>query len=92
MRFLIEYQVFDEMLVREMVLLCFDYNEVFVVCFRVSYRDGVMENEPKPCAAVKGTQIMVRAVVCLEIWELCFVCCVGKIECPRFLLKRRGLV
>lgn len=28
--------------------------------FRVSYRDGVMEHEPKACAAVKGTQIMVR--------------------------------
>ncbi|XP_021760418.1 DNA mismatch repair protein MLH1-like [Chenopodium quinoa] len=28
--------------------------------FRVSYRDGVMENEPKPCAAVKGTQIMIE--------------------------------
>ena len=29
-------------------------------CFRVSYKDGVMEHEPKACAAVKGTQIMVR--------------------------------
>ncbi|KAM3760065.1 hypothetical protein ACB098_01G166300 [Castanea mollissima] len=28
--------------------------------YRVSYRDGVMEHEPKPCAAVKGTQIMVE--------------------------------
>lgn len=28
--------------------------------YRVSYRDGVMEHEPRPCAAVKGTQIMVR--------------------------------
>ncbi|XP_044978501.1 DNA mismatch repair protein MLH1-like [Hordeum vulgare subsp. vulgare] len=28
--------------------------------YRVSYRDGVMENDPKPCAAVKGTQIMVE--------------------------------
>ncbi|CAO1943126.1 unnamed protein product [Urochloa humidicola] len=28
--------------------------------YRVSYKDGVMENEPKPCAAVKGTQIMVE--------------------------------
>ncbi|WOL12698.1 DNA mismatch repair protein MLH1 isoform X3 [Canna indica] len=28
--------------------------------YRVSYRDGVMEQEPKPCAAVKGTQIMVE--------------------------------
>ncbi|CAN7008782.1 hypothetical protein IGI04_011114 [Brassica rapa subsp. trilocularis] len=27
---------------------------------RVSYRDGVMEHEPKACAAVKGTQIMVE--------------------------------
>jgi len=25
----------------------------------VCYKDGVMENEPKPCAAVKGTQVMV---------------------------------
>ncbi|KAG1331194.1 putative DDT domain-containing protein [Cocos nucifera] len=28
--------------------------------YRVSYRDGVMENEPRPCAAVRGTQIMVE--------------------------------
>ncbi|XP_022159006.1 DNA mismatch repair protein MLH1 [Momordica charantia] len=28
--------------------------------YRVSYRDGVMEHEPKPCAAVKGTQITVE--------------------------------
>ncbi|KAL5220094.1 hypothetical protein ABZP36_024807 [Zizania latifolia] len=28
--------------------------------YRVSYRDGVMENEPKPCAAVKGTQVAVE--------------------------------
>ncbi|XP_072092598.1 DNA mismatch repair protein MLH1 isoform X4 [Arachis hypogaea] len=28
--------------------------------YRVSYRDGLMENEPRPCAAVKGTQIMVE--------------------------------
>lgn len=28
--------------------------------YRVSYRDGVMEQEPRPCAAVKGTQIMVE--------------------------------
>ncbi|KAK1554373.1 hypothetical protein Q3G72_011299 [Acer saccharum] len=28
--------------------------------YRASYRDGVMENEPKACAAVKGTQIMVE--------------------------------
>ncbi|KAE8789685.1 DNA mismatch repair protein MLH1 [Hordeum vulgare] len=28
--------------------------------YRVSYRDGVMENDPKPCVAVKGTQIMVE--------------------------------
>ncbi|KAK3229969.1 hypothetical protein Dsin_001850 [Dipteronia sinensis] len=28
--------------------------------YRSSYRDGVMENEPKACAAVKGTQIMVE--------------------------------
>ncbi|XP_077249741.1 MUTL-homologue 1 [Tasmannia lanceolata] len=28
--------------------------------YRVSYKDGVMEHEPKPCAAVKGTQIMIE--------------------------------
>ncbi|XP_021898319.1 DNA mismatch repair protein MLH1 [Carica papaya] len=28
--------------------------------YRVSYRDGLMEHEPKACAAVKGTQIMVE--------------------------------
>ncbi|XP_010912641.1 DNA mismatch repair protein MLH1 isoform X1 [Elaeis guineensis] len=28
--------------------------------YRVSYRDGVMEHEPRPCAAVRGTQIMVE--------------------------------
>ncbi|KAK7271393.1 hypothetical protein RJT34_27250 [Clitoria ternatea] len=28
--------------------------------YRVSYRDGVMEHEPRACAAVKGTQIMVE--------------------------------
>ncbi|KAK3008636.1 hypothetical protein RJ639_013445, partial [Escallonia herrerae] len=28
--------------------------------YRASYRDGVMEHEPKPCAAVKGTQIMIE--------------------------------
>ncbi|KAG4166259.1 hypothetical protein ERO13_A13G118900v2 [Gossypium hirsutum] len=28
--------------------------------YRVSYRDGVMENEPKACAAVKGTQIVIE--------------------------------
>ncbi|XP_028110088.1 DNA mismatch repair protein MLH1-like [Camellia sinensis] len=28
--------------------------------YRVSYRDGVMEHEPKACAAVKGTQIMIE--------------------------------
>lgn len=36
---------------------------LFILFFcgkRASYRDGVMELEPKPCAAVKGTQIMVR--------------------------------
>lgn len=27
---------------------------------RVLYRDGIMEHEPKACAAVKGTQIMVH--------------------------------
>lgn len=40
-----------------------------VFCFRVSYRDGVMEDEPKPCAAVKGTQIM----VCVN-WTFDFIC------------------
>lgn len=28
--------------------------------YRVSYKDGAMEHEPKACAAVKGTQIMVE--------------------------------
>ncbi|XP_076903537.1 DNA mismatch repair protein MLH1-like, partial [Bidens hawaiensis] len=28
--------------------------------YRVSYRDGVMEHEPRACAAVKGTQIMIE--------------------------------
>lgn len=28
--------------------------------YRVSYKEGVMEQEPRPCAAVKGTQIMVE--------------------------------
>ncbi|KAL3513371.1 hypothetical protein ACH5RR_026088 [Cinchona calisaya] len=28
--------------------------------YRATYRDGVMEHEPKACAAVKGTQIMVE--------------------------------
>lgn len=28
--------------------------------YRVSYRDGIMEHEPKACAAVKGTQIMIE--------------------------------
>ncbi|XP_057469436.1 DNA mismatch repair protein MLH1 isoform X2 [Actinidia eriantha] len=28
--------------------------------YRVSYRDGVMEHEPKACAAVKGTQIVIE--------------------------------
>ncbi|XP_078433529.1 MUTL-homolog 1 isoform X2 [Wolffia australiana] len=28
--------------------------------YRVSYRDGTMEHDPKPCAAVKGTQILVE--------------------------------
>jgi hypothetical protein len=30
-----------------------------LVLVSVCYKDGVMENEPKPCAAVKGTQVMV---------------------------------
>lgn len=28
--------------------------------YRASYRDGLMEHEPKACAAVKGTQIMIE--------------------------------
>lgn len=28
--------------------------------YRVSYRDGVMEHEPKACAAVKGTQVTIE--------------------------------
>ncbi|KAL8059951.1 hypothetical protein ABFX02_03G121000 [Erythranthe guttata] len=28
--------------------------------YRATYKDGVMENEPKACAAVKGTQIMIE--------------------------------
>ncbi|XP_073139712.1 DNA mismatch repair protein MLH1 isoform X2 [Henckelia pumila] len=28
--------------------------------YRATYRDGMMEHEPKPCAAVKGTQIMIE--------------------------------
>nr|GMD51024.1 DNA mismatch repair protein MLH1 isoform X2 [Ipomoea batatas] len=28
--------------------------------YRATYRDGVMEDEPKACAAVKGTQIMIE--------------------------------
>ncbi|XP_071710519.1 DNA mismatch repair protein MLH1 [Rutidosis leptorrhynchoides] len=28
--------------------------------YKVSYRDGVMEHEPRPCAAVKGTQIVIE--------------------------------
>ncbi|KAH6558320.1 hypothetical protein KP509_1Z069400 [Ceratopteris richardii] len=28
--------------------------------YRVSYKDGVMDGVPRPCAAVKGTQIMVE--------------------------------
>lgn len=38
--------------------------------FRVSYRDGVMEHEPKPCAAVKGTQIMVWRRPFVLMWKL----------------------
>lgn len=53
-----ECQVFDEMPLRRW--LGFKFNsEPF--SYRVSYRDGVMEQEPKPCAAVKGTQIAVQA-------------------------------
>lgn len=41
----------------------------FSFWFRVSYRDGVMEHEPKACAAVKGTQIMVTlSVQFLKFW------------------------
>lgn len=35
------------------------FNIFLMPIFRVSYRDGVMEHEPRPCAAVRGTQIMV---------------------------------
>lgn len=28
--------------------------------YRASYKDGVLEDDPRPCAAVKGTQIMVE--------------------------------
>ncbi|KAL2467588.1 DNA mismatch repair protein MLH1 [Forsythia ovata] len=28
--------------------------------YRATYRDGIMEHEPKACAAVKGTQIMIE--------------------------------
>ncbi|KAL5724741.1 DNA mismatch repair protein [Ranunculus cassubicifolius] len=28
--------------------------------YRATYKDGVMEHEPRPCAAVKGTQIMIE--------------------------------
>ncbi|BBN11049.1 DNA mismatch repair protein MLH1 [Marchantia polymorpha subsp. ruderalis] len=28
--------------------------------YKVSYKDGVMEGDPRPCAAVKGTQILVE--------------------------------
>lgn len=28
--------------------------------YRASYKDGIMEDDPRPCAAVKGTQIMVE--------------------------------
>ncbi|GER27566.1 DNA mismatch repair protein MLH1 [Striga asiatica] len=28
--------------------------------YRATYKDGTMEHEPKPCAAVKGTQIMIE--------------------------------
>ena len=42
--------------------------------FRVSYRDGVMEHEPKACAAVKGTQM-------ISILLECF--CIGSMAMPR---------
>ncbi|OIV95526.1 hypothetical protein TanjilG_11110 [Lupinus angustifolius] len=32
--------------------------------YRVSYKDGAMEHEPKPCAAVKGTQVTVENLFC----------------------------
>lgn len=38
----------------------------FIFWFRVSYRDGAMEHEPKACAAVKGTQIMVPSGLLAE--------------------------
>lgn len=39
-------------------------NDVLILLVRVSYRDGIMEHEPKACAAVKGTQIMVHIGLC----------------------------
>ncbi|KAB5512552.1 hypothetical protein DKX38_029580 [Salix brachista] len=44
------------------ILFLFLHFICLIKCLRekVSYRDGVMEDEPKPCAAVKGTQIMVE--------------------------------
>lgn len=35
------------------------YSYCAYVLVRATYKDGMMEHEPKPCAAVKGTQIMV---------------------------------
>ncbi|CAI9764103.1 unnamed protein product [Fraxinus pennsylvanica] len=31
--------------------------------YRATYRDGMMEHEPKACAAVKGTQIMIENLI-----------------------------
>lgn len=50
----------------------------------MSYRDGVMEHEPKACAAVKGTQIMVKSYqiewekFLLSVTLLCSVCLGGE--------------
>jgi DNA mismatch repair protein MLH1 len=38
---------------------CFFSLLALLVC-RVTYKDGQMEGEPRPCAAVKGTQITVE--------------------------------
>ncbi|KAJ7568744.1 hypothetical protein O6H91_01G046200 [Diphasiastrum complanatum] len=38
--------------------------------YRVSYKDGAMEGEPRPCAAIKGTQIMVGLGFSFQIVSL----------------------
>nr|GMD06681.1 DNA mismatch repair protein MLH1-like isoform X3 [Ipomoea batatas]GMD17434.1 DNA mismatch repair protein MLH1-like isoform X3 [Ipomoea batatas]GMD43523.1 DNA mismatch repair protein MLH1-like isoform X3 [Ipomoea batatas]GMD89860.1 DNA mismatch repair protein MLH1-like isoform X3 [Ipomoea batatas]GMD93298.1 DNA mismatch repair protein MLH1-like isoform X3 [Ipomoea batatas] len=34
--------------------------ETYNIQVEATYRDGVMEDEPNACAAVKGTQIMIE--------------------------------